>query len=280
MTNPGEISPETMQMYSEGGEATRLSSGHNQLEHLRVQELLLRFLPPAPARVIDVGGGPGTHALWLAQHGYVVDLLDIVPLHVEQARAASELQAEMPLGSVTVGDARALPFATDSADAVLLFGPLYHLTEREDRLKALIEARRVLKEDGVVLTMSVNRFASTFDGLFGGLYADPEFLVMADRDLVDGQHRPPPGKPYFTTTFFHHPFELRDELLETGFEVQALLGVEGPGWTIGDFDDAWADPERRGWLLHVAQRLEGESTLLGASAHVMAVGTPALSGRD
>lgn len=96
---------------------------------------------------------------------------------------------------------------------------------------------------------------------------------MADQDLVDGQHRPPLGKPYFTTTFFHHPFELRDELLEAGFDVKALLGVEGPGWTMRDFDDVWADPERRGWLLQVAQRLEAEITLLGASAHVLAVGT-------
>ncbi|WP_415790165.1 class I SAM-dependent methyltransferase [Deinococcus saxicola] len=209
MTEPGGISPEAMQMYTKGGEAARLASGHNQLEHLRVQELLLRFLPPAPARVIDVGGGPGVHALWLARHGYVLDLLDVVPLHVEQARTASQLQAETPLGSAAVGDARALPFETGSTDAVLLFGPLYHLIERKDRLKALSEARRVLKEGGVVLAMSVNRFASTFDGLFGGLYADPEFMAMADQDLANGQHRPPLGKPYFTTTFFHHPLALR-----------------------------------------------------------------------
>ncbi|SMB85773.1 class I SAM-dependent methyltransferase [Deinococcus hopiensis] len=271
MTEQTSIPDEAMQMYTEGVEAARLSSGHNQLEQLRVQELMLRFLPPAPARVLDIGGGPGAHALWLAHHGYVVDLLDVVPLHVEQALAASQLQAETPLNGAVVGDACALPFETGSADAVLLFGPLYHLTQREDRLKALSEARRVLREGGVLLAMNVNRFASTFDGLFGGMYADPEFMAMANQDLLDGQHRPPPGKPYFTTTFFHHPFELRDELLEAGFTVSALLGVEGPGWTMRDFDEAWADPERRKWLIQVAQRLEEEVTLLGASAHVMAI---------
>ncbi|MFB9994936.1 class I SAM-dependent methyltransferase [Deinococcus oregonensis] len=274
MTKPINLPDEALQMYTEGVEAARLADGHNQLEHLRVQELMLRFLPPAPARVLDIGGGPGVHALWLAQQGYTVDLLDVVPLHVEQALAASRLQTETPLGSAVIGDACALPFEMGSADAVLLFGPLYHLTRREDRLRALTEARRVLKENGVLLVMSVNRFASTFDGLFAGMYADPDFMTMADQDLVDGQHRPPPGKPYFTTTFFHHPFELRDEVLESGFTVEALLGVEGPGWTMRDFDEGWADPERRGWMLHVARHLEAEVTLLGASAHVMAIGIP------
>lgn len=271
MNHRTNVPSEALEMYQQGMEAGRLSDGYSQLELLRVQELMTRFLPASPAVVLDVGGGPGVHSLWLAQQGYGVHLLDVVPLHVEQARAASSAQSDAPLLSTQEGDACALPYDQASADAVLLFGPLYHLTDKSDRLTALREARRVLKPGGVLLTMSVNRFASTFDGLFGSMYEDPDFMAMADRDLVDGQHRPPPGKPYFTTTFFHHPFELRDELVEGGFEVEALLGVEGPGWTMRDFDEAWRDPQRQEWLLRVARALEAEVTLLGASAHVMAV---------
>jgi ubiquinone/menaquinone biosynthesis C-methylase UbiE len=255
-------------MYAAGVEAGRLSEGHNRLEQVRVQELMTRHLPASPAVVCDIGGGTGPHALWLAEHGYTVHLLDAMPLHIEQAL---DLDSRKTLASAVVGDARQLPYADSSADAVLLFGPLYHLTGRADRLQALGEALRVLRPGGVLLAMNVNRFASTFDGLFAGGYADPDFMAMADQDLQDGQHRAPPGKPYFTTTFFHHPDELRTEIEAAGFEVAQLLGVEGIGWTMGDFDAAWEDPVQREWILRVARRLEAEPTLLGASAHVMAV---------
>ena len=266
--HPSALPPEASQMYDAGIEAGRLSDGHNKLEQVRVQELMTRHLPASPAVVCDVGGGTGPHALWLAEHGYTVHLLDAMPLHIEQAMA---LDTQGKLASAVVGDARQLPYPDGSADAVLLFGPLYHLTEQEDRLHALIEARRVLRPGGVLLAMNVNRFASTFDGLFADGYADPDFMAMADQDLQDGQHRAPPGKPYFTTTFFHHPDELMTEIETSGFEVARLCGVEGIGWTMRDFDAAWEDPVRREWILRVARRLEAEPTLLGASAHVLAV---------
>lgn len=255
-------------MYAAGTEADRLIKGSNQLERVRVQELMARFLPAPPAVVCDIGGGTGPHAFWLAARGHTVHLLDAMLLHIEQALSR---EAVRPVASAVVGDARHLPYPNGHADAVLLFGPLYHLTEAADRAQALQEAGRVLRPGGVLLAMNVNRFASTFDGLFSDGYADPEFMAMADRDLEDGQHRAPPGKPYFTTTFFHHPEELRQEIQAAGFQVEALLGVEGIGWTLRDFDAVWADPVRREWILRVARRLETEPTLLGASAHVMAV---------
>ncbi len=71
-------------------------------------------------------------------------------LHVEQARRASDEQPAAPLASATVGDARRLDRPDASVDAALLLGPLYHLTERGDRVAALAEARRVLRPGGVL----------------------------------------------------------------------------------------------------------------------------------
>jgi ubiquinone/menaquinone biosynthesis C-methylase UbiE len=117
-----------------------LHGGAGRLEYLRTRELLARYLPPAPATVLDVGGGAGVYALPLAREGYSVHLIDAVPLHVEQAREASALQQDSPLASAQVGDARRLVWDDNSVDAVLLLGPLYHLTSRDDRLRALKEA--------------------------------------------------------------------------------------------------------------------------------------------
>src|SRR5437870_12160483 len=81
--------PEVLAFYARGLEDRRLRGEEGLLERYRTQELLLRYLPPPPAVVLDVGGGPGHYALWLAALGYEVHLVDPVPLHLEQARRRS-----------------------------------------------------------------------------------------------------------------------------------------------------------------------------------------------
>jgi ubiquinone/menaquinone biosynthesis C-methylase UbiE len=128
------LDPEAVAYYEQGREEERLRT-IGRLEFLRTQELLARFLPASPARVLDVGGGAGIHAIPLLERGYEVHLVDPMPLHVEQAKAAGIRHA-------SVGDARQLEIEDAWADAALLLGPLYHLTRREDRIGALREACR------------------------------------------------------------------------------------------------------------------------------------------
>jgi 2-polyprenyl-3-methyl-5-hydroxy-6-metoxy-1,4-benzoquinol methylase len=64
--------------YELGEERDRLAAGHGVLEFVRTTEIVLRYLPPAPARVADVGGGPGRYALWLAELGYEVEHRDLI----------------------------------------------------------------------------------------------------------------------------------------------------------------------------------------------------------
>jgi SAM-dependent methyltransferase len=260
--------------YASGYEADRLHQGAGQLDRERSRELLGRFLPPAPATVLDIGGGPGGHACWLAARRYEVHLIDLTPLHVELARQASARQPEAPLASTEVGDARALPWGSETADAVVLFGPLYHLTDRADRLQALREARRVLRPGGTLLAAAISRFASALDGLCRGFLKDPQFAEIVRRDLIDGQHRNVTGRPeYFMDTFFHHPDELRAEVAEAGFAAAGVYGVEGPAWLLSDFDTWWDNSEYRDRLLQLARALETEPSLLAASAHLIAVVT-------
>lgn len=259
--------------YGDADEASRLRSGWFQLEQERTRELILRHLPPAPATVIDAGGGPGVYACWLAALGYQVHLIDPVPKHVEQARAASARQPEHPLASAEIGDARCLQRADNSADALLLLGPLYHLIERDDRLACLREVRRVLRPRGLVWGSGISHFASLLDSLTHGFFDDPAFANIVERDLEDGQHRNSTANPiYFTDAYLHRPGELSREFLAAGFQVVGVVAIEGPGWLARDFDRLWNDLTQRERLLAAIRKIEREPSILGATSHVMAIG--------
>lgn len=276
MPTPDEsalLAPEMLAYYAGGTEARRLFVERGNLERVRTQELLLRHLPPPPGVVLDVGGGPGVYANWLAEQGYEVHLIDPVPLHVEQARQADRVRRGRPLASSRAGDARRLDWATASADAVLLMGPLYHLTERADRLRALQEAARVTRPGGLIFAVGISRFASLLDGLAAGYLRDPDFARIVERDLTDGQHRNPTRhSAYFTTAYFHHPDELQEEIREAGLTILEAVAIEGPGWWLPQPFAAWWDaPDGRERLLAAVRAVERETTLLGLSPHIMVV---------
>jgi ubiquinone/menaquinone biosynthesis C-methylase UbiE len=259
--------------YTRGREQARLAQRNGKLELARTQEIIQRYLPQPPATVIDIGGGAGVYALWLARLGYTVHLVDLMPLHVEQALQASAAQPTHPLASARVGNALHVDFPDASADAVLLLGPLYHLTERVERVAALREASRLLKPGGLLFAAGISRFASFLDGLMSGYIFDPYFTELMEQDIKDGQHRIPGQQlGYFTTAFFHHPDEIRAEVGDAGFQVEAVLAVEGMAGFMPDFDRLWDDEALRDKLMQMLRLMESDPTMLGATGHILAVG--------
>ena len=257
--------------YQQWPEERRLEDGPFLLEAIRTRELIERYSPKAPATVLDIGGAAGAYSFWLAEAGHSVHLLDAAPRLIAEAdrRNATSLH---PLVSCQVGDARSLSFADSIADIVLLLGPLYHLTAALDRLQALHEAARVLKPGGWLFASAISRCASTLDGLARPLFRDPQFASMAERDLRDGQHRNVSGRiDYFTTAYFHRPEDLHSEIVTAGLEPIGVFGIEGPGWLLPDVAERLANPDKREDLLRAARMLESESSIQGASAHLMGV---------
>lgn len=251
-------------------EANRLRRGEGWIEFIRTQELIQRFLPSGSQRILDIGGAAGIYAEWLSGDGHDVHLIDPMPRHIEQAREVAD-GLDNPF-TCALGDVRSLSEANESSDAVLLLGPLYHLTERTERLRALSEVRRVLRPGGLCFAAAISRFASLFSGLSWGLLTDPDFREIVDRDLRDGQHRNPNDHPrWFTTAYFHHPDELEAEALESGFNVEGLYGIEGMAGWITAASDRWEDPTHRDILLESARATESEPSLRGLSSHLLLV---------
>jgi SAM-dependent methyltransferase len=259
------VRPEVRDYYRQLGEATRLDEGRGRLEFLRTWDILTRVLPSPPARILDVCGATGVYAGPLAAAGYEVHVVDPVDEHVAAAAA-------LPGVSAAPGDARALDEPAASADAVLLFGPLYHLVDRADRITAWREAGRVVRPGGVVAGAVISRFASLLDAFRLGFAEYDGFMPVVDGTLASGVHRPdrPDGK-WFTTAYFHHPTEAAAEVADAGLALDRLLTVEGPLWMVPDLDRWLAGDRRTALLLDRLRLVEADASLLGAGSHLLAV---------
>ncbi|MFI5976987.1 class I SAM-dependent methyltransferase [Streptomyces sp. NPDC051452] len=267
MTSP-EVAVEIVRFYTETvDEASRLTvAADGVLEMVRTQELLRRHLPTPPARIIDVGGGPGAHARWLVRDGYDVHLVDPVRRHVDQARATG--------ATVELGDARQLTADDGSYDVVLLLGPLYHLPEQADRERALAEARRALKPGGILAAAGINRYASLFEHTaFAHLHREP-MRKSIDGILATQVHD---GKKAFTTAYFHSGEQLRQEVAAAGFADTQVYGVEGPAWSMlaaaeRNTGQSFTGTDLFDSALTAARLAEPYPELLAASSHLLTVG--------
>ena len=101
------------------------------------------------------------------------------------------------------------------------------------------------------------------------LFSDELFQEVVASTLRDGRHQG--GTGYFTTAYFHRPEELQAEVVNAGFELTGCYGIEGPCGLLGDFETRWNDLARRSIMSRVAEIVEREPSLLGASPHLLAV---------
>jgi SAM-dependent methyltransferase len=252
--------------YEGGREAGRLADlSHGWLEYERTKEILLRALPPAPAVVADIGGGPGRYALWLAELGYQVVHRDIVPLHVQQLREAAGPDSAI---SSALGDARDLDLADASVDAVLLLGPLYHL-DADDRQQALREAGRVVRPGGPVFGAAISRWAPRLDGILRERLYEEHPGVIGMVETVERTGILEPLFPGAFSAFLHRPAELRAEVLAAGLEVTDLVCVEGAAFLLLDLAQRITEETARRMVLDAARALERVPELMGVGPHLL-----------
>ncbi|MCH5198534.1 MAG: methyltransferase domain-containing protein [Oscillospiraceae bacterium] len=258
--------------YNKGIEKNRLHKGLGLIEFARTKEILLEMLPTAPAVIYDIGGAYGEYSFWLASLGYEVYLYDLSEKNIKMAHKFGR-KCGAQLHCAEVADARKIPRSDESADAILLFGPLYHLTEREEREKCLAECKRLLKPGGLLFTANINAYASVLHfvsvydkQMHPSLDSDAAFAGL-ERTVKTGVHI----GGGLGLGFFHKPEELRAELENAGFRDVDIRGVIGPCWLIRNLDRAWKNKKKRENILRVVRLLEKEESLMGLSTHFLSI---------
>lgn len=271
-----DANEEVLEFYNNGAEIGRLERGIGRIEYERTKEIILRYLPKERAVIYDVGGGVGMYSRWLGELGHEVHLIELSPNAVEYAKNINS-SIGYPIYSLEVGDARNINRPDSSADVVLLMGPMYHLTDKKDRLKVLNETKRVLKKGGLLLCAGITRYGSmiwalSVYGSKNSILDEMEFLDMIRKEIKEGHHIRPDKYPYFIArSYFHLPKELKSEIVKAGFSVEKIFAVEGPTWIAPALDMIWENEDSKNTILDMAKMVEEDKNIMAMSPHFLTV---------
>jgi 2-polyprenyl-3-methyl-5-hydroxy-6-metoxy-1,4-benzoquinol methylase len=263
-----------IEYYTGYDERDRLEDRHS-IELIRSKALILRHLPKDKNDIIDIGGAAGCYSFWLSSLGNTVSLIDLTPKHIEQAKILNQ-NAVNKLKEIDIGNALDLPYTDKTFDVSLLMGPLYHLLNKQQRIKAISEAIRVTKDEGVVIMSFISRFASMLDGFKYDFVSDREFRSILDKDLKSGKHiNNTSNKEYFTTSYLHHSDEIEDEIKYAHGKVKKIYAIEGISNIINDIQNRIEDDKYLTYLLKKIEETEEDKSIIGISSHIMAIASKA-----
>ena len=273
--------------YNAGIERDRLRSGIGLLESERTKEILLEKLPKAPAIIYDIGGAYGEYAWWLTSLGYEVHLFDLSETNILMSNELREEYPTFSLKSAEVADAREIPRTDKSADAVLLMGPLYSITEYEERIAAIRESYRLLKDDGLLFSAALTPYSVLvsrlryyhIDELEKRKELDnPDVLSMIERALKDGCYINP-EKSRATgigSSHLHTSKALKEELKAGGFKTDFVHGIMGGAWLPNNLDELLRNDKTKETLMKTVRMLDGHEEIIGLSGHLLAVSKKSL----
>ena len=264
---------EILEFYNSGAEIGRLERGIGKIEYERTKEIILRYLPKEKTTVYDVGGGVGVYSKWLGKLGHEVHLIELSPNAVEYAKEIN-VSADLLIHSIEVGDARNINKPDESADIVLLMGPMYHLTNIEDRLKALNEAKRVLKKGGLLVCAGITRYGSMLWALsvYGAknkILDEVEFVNMVKGEIEGNHIRTDKYPNFIVRSYFHLPKEFETEIRNAGFNAEKNFAVEGPTWIVPTLDTVWESEDSKKTILDMARMVEEDENIMAMSPHFL-----------
>lgn len=254
--------------YNKASEENRLEKGMGIFEFERIKSLIEKYIPSSSSKIIDIGGGTGKYSEWLARKGHQVHLVEPVPKHIKLAQnRANKLKNKF---SVQLGESRKLEFKNNFADLIILHGPLYHLQKKEDRDLTISEAKRVLKNDGIILGFAINYTASTLVGLLNGLIHKNSFFKMCKEELTTGIHNPPDDFPWLLAeAYYHKPEQLKEEFITQELTHLNTYAVEGMAWLDKEYFVSMLIDKKRKILLELIKVTENDNYLLPFSPHMM-----------
>ncbi len=250
------------QFYTENcDEDTRLTGRHGSIEFLTTTRVLEDYLPKG-SRILEIGAGTGKYSLYYAGKGYDVTAVEYVEHNLDVLR--SKITDGMRIKACQ-GDAVDLSgFGDAEYDVTLLFGPVYHLYEKEEQERAVREAVRVTKENGILAVAYLTSDSIMLDWVLRGHHLLDGYPNDFDRHFKMVNY---PGGVF--ASFYIDEFL---ELMESfPLQMEKNIASDGMAHHFREEIDALSDEEFEVWLRYHLSTCERRE-LQGYSNHMLYIG--------
>ncbi|MCG3088878.1 class I SAM-dependent methyltransferase [Sporosarcina cyprini] len=234
-----------------------------------------KYLPPSGS-ILDNGAGPGKYAMELAKGGYQVTLTDLTPKLVQIAREkAAELDLVSQFEAFHEADARNLAMLEDEQfEASLMLGPMYHLQNELDRIKAIQELHRVTKRNGIVCVAFMPRIRHLLTSLIHPEHWKPNdnMNTITQFDETGCFNHAEEGR--FTGAYYFNVKDINPFMEKNGFESLELIGsnigaiLPPASWTY--WKEKGEDEVEK--VFEFIRERATDSSILGISSHLLYVG--------
>lgn len=244
--------------YNKFNEDKRITHRHTIVEYTTAMKYIHEYLNKMnKPKILDVGAGTGAYSVKLAEEGYDVSAIELVKHNLMTLKAKNS-RVKAYLGNAT----NLSMFKDNSFDMVLLFGPLYHLIKKEDKLKALKEAKRVVKNTGYILvSYYMNEYAIITHG-----FKDNTIIDAIKNNEVDANFHVTPKE---TDLYSMVRLEDIDELNAiSGLKRIKILAQDGPSDYIRKVINKMDEETFNIYIKYHLKTCE-KKELLGASSHVL-----------
>ena len=237
--------------YNKFNEDKRLDRRHGQVEYKTSMAYLHRYLSPGD-RIVDIGAGAGRYSLALKSEGYDVTAVEYVRPNIGKIRSKDRELKVIEASAVDLS-----MFGDEEFDVSILFGPMYHLYSKEDRIKALKEAKRITRKY-IFVTYIMNEYS-----VIRYAFMDQNYTQVKDK--LDETYRIDDPD----ALFFQARIEDMDELNRIcGLKLLCRFASDGPSDYIRSQLNAM-DDETFAAYLDFHQKTCERKDLLGASSHVV-----------
>ena len=226
MTDTSKI----LRYYEHFAEWQRLEAAEGRLEFELSMRHLESQLEPG-SRILDLGGGPGRYTIALAEKGHQVFLAELSPVLVDIAkqRIASSGFQDQVLGIEVMSALDLGAFDNESFDAIVCFGPFYHLTKKDEQIQSATEIHRILKTDGQLFTAYIPRWTGLSNMISRAASTSGQVTVASfSRTLETGVFENPSDRGFQEAYFF--TTDVITGLFESvGFTTVDTVAVQGLG---------------------------------------------------
>jgi len=229
---------------------------------------------PNKGNILDNGAGPGKYSMKLAKEGYQVTLTDLTPKLVEIAKGkAMELNLSNQFNGFYVEDARNLSnMDEEQFDASLMLGPMYHLQNENDRIRAIQELHRVTKENGVVFVAFMSRIRHVINSLSNPENWKPNNQIDEIKKFSETGCFDHSDEGRFTGAYYFEIDEIKEFMESNGFECIELIGSNIGTFLSNENWQYWNEKGEGNKLINLLKERANDPSVLGLSSHLLFIG--------